>query len=57
MPNRRSFIGSVLVALLGSQALISDYNTVQPVVYKTGMNPGMALRLEQSSLVAFKSAM
>ena len=44
--SRRSFIGTFLIVLIASQALISDYNTVQSVVYKTGMNPGMAIRLE-----------
>lgn len=48
----RSFTASLLICLLLGQFL----TTVQSA-YKTGMNPGIAVRLEQASVDAFKNAM
>ena len=50
---RKSFMGTVIAALLFSHAVVVD--PVQSV-YQNGMNPGMAIRLEQKSFDAFKSA-
>jgi|DEB0MinimDraft_12_1074336.scaffolds.fasta_scaffold199707_1 hypothetical protein len=36
--------------------IVSDYTTVQSA-YSNGMNPGMAIRLEQKSVDKFKNAM
>jgi len=56
MAKARSLIGTLLIALLVSHTIISDVSTVQSV-YTNGMNPGMAVRLEQKSIDSFKRAM
>lgn len=45
MAIKRSVIGTLLISLLVSQTILTDYNKVQSV-YTTGVNPGMALRIE-----------
>ena len=51
-----SLIGSLFIVLLCGQMFISDYNSVQSA-FHTGMNPGMALRLEKQSIDSVKRAM
>jgi hypothetical protein len=46
----------MLLSLIALNMVISDYKTVQ-AVFQTGMNPGMAVRLEQDTVNAMKVAM
>jgi hypothetical protein len=59
MTRKQKTVATMLITLIASSSMISDYNTVRSdaVVESTGMNPGMAVRLEQATFVAFKNAM
>lgn len=51
----KSLMGCLCITLLLSHTFIDSY--AKATVYENGMNPGMLLRVEQSSIYAFKKAM
>ena len=53
---RKSIIAQALIALFIGQSLITHTTEVQ-ALYKTGMNPGMQIRLEQKTLNSLKRSM
>jgi hypothetical protein len=54
MVSTKSLVSTLLLALTGTFA---PNNVAQAAVYSNGMNPGMALRLEENTILAWKKAM
>ena len=57
---RRSLVGTLLISILSLNMIVTDYKSVVHAAkseFKTGMNPGMAIRLEQQTVEAMKRAM
>lgn len=57
----KSLFAKFFICIILSQAFLSNWTmhpgTMVQAEYKSGMNPGMILRLEQSSVNSFKRAM